>query len=559
MADETPLVVKRGPFAPLRVPVFRRIWFASLFANFGALIQGVGAAWAMTTMTDRAELIALVQSATFAPMMLGAIPAGAIADTYDRRKVALTAQCICFAGASGLALITFMGWLTPALLLLFCFIVGSGAALLAPAWQASVREQVPPRDLPAAIGLNSISYNIARSFGPAIGGLLVAVAGVLSAFAFNAVAYLPAMLTMYMWRRTPEKSRLPPEGLTRAIVSGIRYVFHSPAIRTVWLRTFILGLSGSSVSALMPLIARDMLGGGASTYGILLGFFGVGAVAGALYMSRLRLRLSVHDITTYLAVGMGVAVILLGLSHSFILSCLILFLAGACWMIAVAQANIVVQVAAPGWVGGRALAAYQVAIAGGISIGGWAWGHVAADLGIRAAVIASGIMLMANVLPALWLRIHDAEREEPGTEPTLPDIKVGLNLVGRSGPIIISMEYRVPTDKAREFYKVMQAVQLVRQRSGAYGWSISRDIADPELWTERYHTPTWHDYLRQRNRLTPADRDISSHAQTFHIGDEPPVISRKLERPFGSVRWAEDTPDMTGEIVIPVSPPSNLS
>ena len=553
MADAMSAPAERGPFLPLRVPVFRRIWFASLFANFGVLIQGVGAAWAMTTMTDRADLVALVQSATMAPMMLGAIFAGAIADTYDRRKVTILAQCICLAGALGLSIVTLLDMLSPALLLSFCFIVGSGTALYSPAWAASVSEQVEKEDLPAAVGLNSISYNLARSFGPAIGGVLVALAGVISAFAFSTLAYIPLILTMYFWRRKPEKSRLPPEGLTRAVISGVRYVFHSPQLRISWIRSFLFGVSGTAVSALMPLIARNLLNGGPSTYGVLLGVFGIGAVVGALYMSRLRSFMSTHRLATGLAAVMGVAVVVLGLSHSAILTGILLFIAGASWMIVVAQFNIVTQVMAPRWVGGRALAAFQVAITAGITLGGWGWGHVASEWGIRAALIASGIALIANIIPSLLLRVDDPEQEDSELGEPLPDVEVGLNLAGRSGPIVITIEYRVAIDKAREFYRVMQELQIVRQRSGAYGWSIAREIADPELWVERYHTPTWHDYLRQRNRLSPAEREIARRAQEFHIGEGLPLLRRKLERPFGSVRWAEDTPDTAGDTVIPLS------
>lgn len=532
--------------------MFRRIWTASLFANFGILIQGVGAAWAMTTMTDRADLVALVQSATMAPIMLGAIFAGAIADTYDRRKVALVAQYICFLGALGLSAVTWFGWLTPMLLLVFCFIVGSGTALYGPAWQASVSEQVPPHDLPAAIGLNSISYNIARSFGPAIGGFLVALFGVISAFIFSFISYVPLIFTMYFWRRRPEKSRLPPEGLTRAMISGIRYVFHSPQIRTVWIRTFLFGFTGSAASALMPLIARDMLGGEATMFGVMLGFFGIGAVAGALYMTRLRSWMSTHGAVTWSSVVMGLAVMAIGGSHSAILTGFLLFVAGACWMIAITQCNIAIQVVSPRWVGGRALAAYQVAITGGITLGGWGWGQVASDWGIALALVASGVTLVANLAAAFWLRMDDPGQQDDASREPLPDVEVALNLVGRSGPIVLTIEYRVPVEQARDFYRVMQEPQLVRQRTGAYGWSISREISDPELWTERYHTPTWHDYLRQRDRLTPADRDIAHQAQDFHIGPEKPVLRRKLERPFGSVRWTEDTPDVSGDIVMPV-------
>src|SRR5437899_2292684 len=330
----------------------------------------------MTQMTSSADKVALVQTALMLPVMLISMPAGAIADMHDRRVVAMISLGIALAGATTLAVLAWLGLVTPNILLALCFIVGSGMALFGPAWQASVSEQVPAETLPAAVALNGISYNIARSFGPAIGGIVVATAGAVAAFAVNAVLYLPLMGVLFLWNRTHEPSRLPRERLNRAMVSGARYIANSPSIRIVLIRTLVTGVIGGSISALMPLVARDLLHGGAQTYGVMLGAFGMGAVFGA--------------------------------------------------------------------------------------------------------------------------------RNEPPAE-ALADPEVRLSLTGRSGPLVVEIEYRVAQDNARAFHNVMQEVQLSRQRNGAYGWSIARDIADPELWTERYHCPTWLDYLRQRNRPTQSE------------------------------------------------------
>ncbi|MDB5686699.1 MAG: transporter [Rhizorhabdus sp.] len=543
---------RSGAFAPLAEPLFRRIWFASLFSNFGQLIQGVGAAWAMTQMTGRADMVALVQTATMAPLMLGAIPAGAIADMYDRRRIAMFALAICLCGASALTLLCVADLLTPSILLMFCFIVGIGTALFAPAWQASVGEQVKQKDLAAAVALNSISYNIARSFGPAIGGVLVAVAGVVSAFSFNTVAYVPLLLVMFLWQRKPERSRLPPEGLGRAIISGVRFIFHSPPIRTVCLRTMIIALAGSSVAALMPLVARVLLHGDASTYGLMLGSFGVGAVAGAMGISGLRARLSHENILGASALLMGVTMIGVGLSHSMILSSMMLVGGGAAWMISIAVCNISVQLSAPRWVTGRALAGFQASVTGGLAIGGWAWGSVAAHHGTDVALMISGAAMIATIAARFFLRAPALDDSADHSTPEVPDPEKKLKLTGRSGPIVITIEYRVDKAQARTFYGAMQQVQLIRQRTGAYGWSIARDISDPEIWTERYHTPTWHDYLRQRSRVTEAELAITARASAFHKGDQPPKIRRKLERPFGSVRWTDESPDARTDIISPV-------
>ena len=284
-----------GIIAPLRFPVFRRIWLASLLSNLGLLIMGVGAAWAMTRMTASANMVALVQTALMLPTALVALPAGAFADMFDRRIVGLVALSIGLIGALCLTALAWLGLITPVLLLVFCFTIGAGMALFGPAWQASVSEQVPAEALPSAIALNGISYNIARSFGPAIGGVIVAALGSIAAFAVNALFYLPLIVVLFLWRRLAEPSRLPPERMGRAVISGVRYVLHSPSIRIVLTRTLITGIAGGSVSALMPIVTRDLLHGGAQTYGLMLGTFGMGAVIGALNVSALRARLNDED------------------------------------------------------------------------------------------------------------------------------------------------------------------------------------------------------------------------------------------------------------------------
>src|SRR3982751_1679302 len=309
-----------GVAAPLRHAVFRRIWFASLLSNFGLLIQGVGAAWAMTQMASSADKVALVQTALMLPVMLISMPAGAIADMHNRRIVAMVALLISLTGATSLTALAWLNLITPNILLAFCFIVGTGMALMGPAWQSSVSEQVPPDTLPAAVALNGISYNIARSFGPAIGGIVVATAGSVAAFASNAVLYLPLLMVLFLWRRASEPSRLPRERLNRAIVSGVRYIANSPSIRIVLARTLVTGIIGGSVSALMPLVARDLLHGGAQTYGVMLGAFGMGAVFGALNIGEVRRRMSGEAAVRACAISMAGAIAAVALSTSAILT-----------------------------------------------------------------------------------------------------------------------------------------------------------------------------------------------------------------------------------------------
>jgi hypothetical protein len=255
---------------------------------------------------------------------------------------------------------------------------------------------------------------------------------------------------------------------------------------------------------------------------------------------------------------LGAGAIIVSFSRSMPLSVVALLLNGAAWMVSVASYNIEIQLAAPRWVAGRTLAVFQAAIAGGIAIGGIVWGHVAQAHGVAAALLASGAAMLASPLLALWLKMPRTESAVEDAREALADPEMVLALTARSGPIVIEIEYYVDPGKARLFYQASLDVQRARQRNGAYGWSISRDIADPELWTERFHCPTWHDYLRQRSRATQAERDLQQRMRDFHTGPQPVRIRRMLERPFGSVRWREDTPDLDPETPPPLPTPGSL-
>jgi MFS family permease len=539
---------------PLRETSFRRIWSASLLSNFGQLILGVGAAWEMTRLTTAPEMVALVQSALMLPLMLVAVPAGAIADMFDRRKIAMSGLTFAAASAATLAVLAALGWMSPWLLLTFCFLIGAGVALYAPAWQASVIEQVRPETLPAAVALSSVSYNIARSFGPALGGVLVVAVGAMATFALNALFYLPLLLAFWLWRRPQVSPRLPPENMHRAIVSGARYAMHSEPLRNVIVRAFVSGFAGASVLALTPLVARDLLDGDASTYGLLLGANGVGAVAGAFAVGTIREKLKPEHSAWICATLAGLMIAVLGLSHSLALSAAALLMVGATYMLLVTLLSVGVQLSAPRWVVARALSWFQSALTGGIALGAWFWGAMTAKWDLSTAMVVSGMALMLTPLVGLLLPMPrvshvDVEPAELNNEP-----EVGLPLTLRSGPVEIEIDYHVAPDDAREFYEVMQKLQRVRLRNGAFGWSLSRDIADVRLWTERFHCPTWGDYLRQRSRLTLADRELQNRADSFHTPGPGSRVRRRLERPLGSVRWRADTPAPSGEHT-PLYPP----
>jgi MFS family permease len=556
MEDVQKSVLSRpiGTFDPLRVTMYRRIWTASLLSNFGQLILGVGAAWEMTRMGTSPSMIALVQTALMLPLMLVALPAGALADMFDRRKIAMAGLSLACFFASVLALLSYLGLTTPWVLLAFCTLIGVGVALYGPAWQASIGEYVEPAMLPKAIALGSVSYNLARSFGPALGGVIVLAAGAKTAFAINALCYFPLLLVYLFWRRIPVSSRLPPERIDRAIISGMRYVFHAKPIRTVLFRAFLFGAAGATATALAPLIAKTTLGGDASTFGILLGASGIGAVFGAIMVARFGEIFGPERGAMILSASTGFALIAMGFSHSLVLTCMCMFVAGSANIMTISLFNISVQMTAPRWVTARALSLFLSALTGGVGLGAWMWGSVAGGWSVESAIIASGIVMLCLPFLTFVMPLPEAVSQASVELVELrhqPDVGMAITL--RSGPVVIEIDYDVDPAFARQFYDAMHKVQRTRMGNGGFNWSICRDIANPSIWTERYHCPTWGDYLRMRDRYTIADSEIQETANAF-CRQGGLRIRRKLERPYGSVRWKQDTPDQSAEGIVYVTP-----
>ncbi len=537
---------KTSAFAPLRQPTFRRIWTASLFSSFGQLILGVGAAWEMTRLApDSPSMIALVQTALMLPLMLVALPAGAVADMFDRRKIALVGLGFSILSSAALTWLAYFDMTTPWMLLAFCFLIGGGVAFYAPSWQASIGEQVPEEHLPAAVALGTISYNTARSFGPALGGLIVLAFGAKAAFGITAAFYIPLLLAFFAWQRVHTPSRLPPERIHRAIMTGGRYALHSPPVRTVLTRAFIFGLASAASAALAPLVARDLLGGDAAIFGILLGASGIGAVIGALFLSDLRARYSNETVVRFCTVATAISMVVIGFSRELWLTCLAQFIGGGCNIVSFAMLNVSIQLSAPRWVTARALSLYSSALTGGIGIGAWIWGVVAAHEDVAFAYYASGAAVTATLLLGWLLPLPSGTEDEDTSSVDIgyePEVAMALTM--RSGPVAIEVEYDVDPARAREFYGVMMEMEGVRKRIGGFDWNIARDIANPAIWLERYRCPTWGDYLRMRDRYTQSDLAIQEAADAFNRSGQGRRVSRRLERPYGSVRWKADSPDV---------------
>lgn len=538
--------------SPLRFPVFRAVWGANILSSFGGQIQSVAAAWLMTSIAQSADMVALVQASTTLPIMVLALLAGAMADSYDRRKVMLASQVFLLVVSVTLTAVAWAGVITPWLLLLFTFLIGCGTAFNAPAWQASVADMAPREQLPGAVALNSMGFNIARSIGPAIGGAIVAAVGAAIAFAVNALSYIGLIAVLARWRPQRPPQTLPRETLGIAIGAGVRYVSMSSAIRTVLARSLVFGVGASALLALLPLVARDLVSGGALTYGSLLGSFGVGAVVGALLSARFRSGLSTEGLVRWASVAFAVAAAVVGLSAHLALTMAAMLTAGAAWVLALSTFNVSVQLSAPRWVVARALSLYQMAAFGGMAAGSWLWGEIADDQSVAAALLGAAAVMLISAALGRWAPLAQTERLNLDPLKRWKEPETAVPVGPRTGPVVVTIEYNIREEDIPKFFEAMAERRRIRIRDGARGWTLLRDLGDPQVWIERYSTPTWLDYMRHNSRLTQDDASVPERLRALHQGPGRPIVRRMIERqtgshPAGHVAGGHDVDERLGD------------
>lgn len=529
MSDQgTPSV--STPLAPFGNPVFRSLWVATLISNLGGLVQAVAAGWTMTTLTDSPSMVALVTASTTLPIMGLSLFAGVLADNYDRRRMMLIAQISMLVVSVGLTLFTYFGLLTPWLLLTFTFLIGCGSALNNPSWQASVGDIVPREQVPAAVMANGMSFNIMRSIGPALGGMIIVAAGAAAAFAMNALSYVALIVALTLWRRPTPVSSLPRERFTRATGAGFQYVSLSPNLLNIILRGFIFGLSAIAVQALLPLIARDLLGGSASTYGFLLGLFGFGAVVGALGNAKIRAKFDNETIVRTTFVGTALGTLLLSTGHGIALTGIALSLCGACWVTTNALLNVSLQLSTPRWVVGRALSFYMMGNAAGMVLGSWVWGLVAQTYGLQFALIASATTILLGAFAGYVLPLPEFGRLNLDPLNQFIEPTLAVQLKPQTGPIMITIDFDIGEKDIPAFLQAMTKRRRIRMRDGARRWSLLRNLEHPNIWTEKYYVATWVEYIRHNQRRTVSDSDVSDTLKQLHQGVETPQVRRMIER-----------------------------
>jgi MFS family permease len=523
-------VAESSPWAPLGQRAFRWLWICVLISWTGTWMQTVGAQWLLVNEPNAAALVSLVQAVNTLPVMLLALPGGVLADSFDRRWLLITVQVYLFGVGTLLAVLTALGQMPPALLLLFTFALGAGGAVQLPAWQAMLPELVPRTQVRAAARLDLVGVNLARSVGPALAGVVIAhLGGVPMVFALNAASVVLFALALLWWRRRRDDSDSRRERFLPALRAGGRYIRHEPVVRRVLLRVILFVVPGMALWALLPLIARQRLGLDADGYGALFAALGVGAILGAGVLGRVRERLSTNGLIGAAGVVYAVASAGIVLVPSFPAALVTLVFAGLAWMAVTSTLAAELQLFLPAWVRARGLAVYTVTFTGSMTLGALLWGLVADGLGLTVTFLIAAPAVLASAVAGLVWRLPETGHLDPRPAVYWPEARLAFEPELDAGPVVVMVTYTVAPDQQAEYLEAMEHLGRSRRRTGATRWELYRDGEQPNRFLEIFSVPSWEEHLRQHEgRLTAVDRAIEEVALAY---SDPPARGDHLLPP----------------------------
>jgi len=517
--------------APLLRPVFRALWISMMISTLGTWMHEVGAGWLMTTLAPDPAMVALVPAAAMMPMFLLALPAGALADIIDRRRYLLVALTWLILAAGTLAFFSINGLINAWGLIGLTVCMGMGTAMMMPGFQSTIPDLVPRHELVAAVTLNGIAFNVTRTVGPALAGLVIAAAGPGWVFAFNSVSYLAVFTVIFFWHNERTASTLPSERFFGAIRGGVRFAGQSKPLQIVILRGMPYFMLVSATFALLPLIVRTELGYGAEVFGNLMGCVGFGAVAVGLNLSRIRKSLSSD---TLVVVG-STATIMSTLALAYLRDIWVIggfmVLFGAAWISVLSTLQVNAQLVLPAWVRARGLAIYLASFTGTVAIGAVIWGRVASVTGIPLALTVAAVAGAVGIVLSWPLSLNRNESLDQSPAQPIPDPNLPYAIKEHEGPVMVEIKYRIdPSDADKFLYFMRTEIRRMRRRNGAITWGLFQDTDDEHYFVEVFVEESWIQHLRSRGRLTKDDMDIINKARLFHRGSGSPEISRKISR-----------------------------
>ncbi|MDX2263404.1 MAG: MFS transporter [Hyphomicrobiales bacterium] len=515
---------KTGAWRPFQHSAFAVLWTATLVSNIGTWMHDVGAGWLMTELSPSPALVAAVQAATTLPVFLFALPAGALADIVDRRRLLVIVNIFLGAVAALLAVLVAFGAVTPTVLLLITFAMGTGAAFMAPAWQAIVPQLVPRQELTSAVALNSMGINVSRAIGPALAGFLIVAYGLAVPFAINALSVLGIVAALIWWRAPQIKtSTLPPETIVPAMIAGVRYALHSAPLKATLLRAAAFFVFASAFWSLLPLIARDVLNGGASLYGLLLACLGSGAVGGAVLLPKVKASLGADLTVRAATVGLAGVMTLIALAPNVYLAAAAALLAGVCWISVVSTLNISAQVALPNWVRARGLSIFLMVFFGSMTLGSLIWGNLASFVGIPTTLLVATAGALLAMPLTIGSKLNQGEMLNLAPSMHWPTPIVVAEQSNDRGPVAIQIAYEIDAADKDRFLALLSRLAEARRRNGAYGWSVMQDAASPSRFVERWEEASWLQHLRHHERVSEADHALQDEIGKLHRGSTPPT------------------------------------
>ena len=509
---------------PLRQALFRSIWTAALISNLGTWMQNVAGVWLVTTLSTSATLVALMQTATSLPVFLLSIPAGALADIVDRRKLLLVTQTFMALIALLLGIVTLTGLITAPMVVAFTFVLGIGSALNGPAWQTVTPEVVSRRLLPAAVTLNSVSVNLARAAGPALGGLIIAYYSPGYLFILNGLSFLITLRALWQWTREPVV-RTVPEDFFSALQAGLRYVRYSPSLYVILIRAFAFTFGASAMWALLSLVIARHLHLAAGTYGLMLSCIGAGAVTGALLQGKVSQWLSPNRRIIVAGLVFCLVNVSLATLTSLVLLSGVMFLAGLAWLLVLTSFNASVQLQLPKWVQARALSVYMLVFQGGMALGSLVWGTLGEAFGLPTALIVAAGWLLVSMFLGIPFPIQSTEELNlsPAANWAEPDVHIPVDY--DDGPVVVMIEYDIDAADRPAFFAAIQPLQRLRLRDGASQIGIFTDVALADRQVEFFTVPSWGEHLRQHARFTRSDQALEGRVRAFHRGPDSPKVT----------------------------------
>jgi MFS family permease len=515
-------------WAPFRSPDFARMASAQFVSNVGSWMQTVGAQELMLTLTTSATLVALIQTAAGLPVVLLAVPAGAIGDLVDRRRLLIASQSFMLLAAAVLAGLALAGLVTPLVLLVLIFAVGAGQTLTSPTWQTLQPELVAPEDRTQAIALGAVNQNLSRAVGPAIGGALYAATSAGALFVVNAVSFVPVIGAVARWRgRTRPPSTVAREHVLEAIRAGARYVASSPALRVILLRAGLFMLFANSIWALLPLVARTRLHLGSGGYGLLLGGVGIGAVAGAAVLPRLRRVVTPGALMTGSTLVFAAVTLALAYARVSALAALALVIGGFGWILVLSTLNSQYQSTLPGWAKARGMSYYLMIFQGGGALGSAAFGVIAQSAGLTGALLVAAVGLALVAVAGVWLPFKAISPQDLLPAGDWPDLQL-VGATATDGPVQVTVEYRPTPGRERELVEALYAGRHARRRTGAVSWRVWRDAADPGRVLEQFVVGSWDEHLRQHERASRRDQERLEEIRAMTDPSQPTTVTHWL-------------------------------